>query len=82
MPVMNMAEFIQKAKDYTYPKGLTSKPLSGDDEHYIPITPQHINLTKWILRIIYHMYVNVLNLCLPAPRIHDAIYFISFQISE
>ena len=47
-------EVKRRVNDYETRKGLTFKPLSEDDHHYITITHQYINLTNWILKIMYH----------------------------
>ncbi|CAF1088600.1 unnamed protein product [Didymodactylos carnosus] len=50
----------RRRNDYATRKGLTSKPLSQDDHHYITIIHKYINLTNWILKIMYHFHANVL----------------------
>jgi hypothetical protein len=53
---------IEKSKDdYNTRQGLTSKPLSSSDQHFITITHQYINGVTWILKIMYHLRSSLLN---------------------
>jgi hypothetical protein len=53
-------EVKRRGKYYATRKGLTSKPLSEDDHHYITITHQYINLMDWVLKIMYNFQATVL----------------------
>ncbi|CAF0796555.1 unnamed protein product [Didymodactylos carnosus] len=54
-------EIVRKKNDYDNRQGLTSKPLSISDQHYIIITHQYINGTQWFLKIIYHLRAHILS---------------------
>ena len=54
-------EITRSKNDYDVPQGLTSKPLSEDNQHFMTITHQYINLTNWTLKIMYHMKANILH---------------------
>ncbi|CAF3971491.1 unnamed protein product, partial [Rotaria sp. Silwood1] len=56
----NDGNILKRKNDYDTRTGLTSKPLSINDQHFITITHQYINGTSWILKIMSHMRANVL----------------------
>ncbi|CAF1561680.1 unnamed protein product [Didymodactylos carnosus] len=49
---MEYGDIKKSRNDYNTRKGLTSKPLSDGEQHFITITHQYINLTNWILKIM------------------------------
>ena len=52
---------LKRKNDYDTRTGLTLKPLSSNDQHFITIIHQHINGTSWILKIMSHMRAHILS---------------------
>ena len=52
---------LKRKNDYDTRTGLTSKPLSSNDQHFITITHQYIDGTSWILKIMCHMRAHTLS---------------------
>ena len=59
--VDNDGNILKRKNDYDIRTGLTSKPVSINDQHFITITHQYINGTSWILKIMSHMRANILS---------------------
>ncbi|CAF4068911.1 unnamed protein product [Rotaria sordida] len=59
--VDNDGNILKCKNDYDTRTGVTSKPLSINDQHFITITHQYINGTSWILKIMSHMRANILS---------------------
>ncbi|CAF3020939.1 unnamed protein product [Rotaria sp. Silwood2] len=57
----NVGNIVKRKNDYDVRTGLTSKPLSIDDQHFTTITHQYINGTTWVLKIMAHMRADILS---------------------
>ncbi|CAF1567730.1 unnamed protein product, partial [Didymodactylos carnosus] len=58
--VDNDDNILKRKNDYGTRAGLTSEPVSTNDQHFITITHQYINGTSWFLRIMSHMRADIL----------------------
>ncbi|CAF1445777.1 unnamed protein product [Didymodactylos carnosus] len=52
---------LKRKNDYDTRTGLTSEPLSINDQHFITITHQYINGTSWFRKIMSHMRADILS---------------------